>query len=129
MKLKKENILYKERSKIIMFPISKYKFYITPDKTKTVAVSTYAGKKVKGIAKLHPNDVYDENFGKELAAARCNVKITKKRQKDVMKKLRQAYANMREAHKYLERMKEYQHEVDLAENEAVNTLVKLKYLS
>ena len=58
-----------------------------------------------------------------------NVKISKKRQKNAMKKLRQAYVSMREAHKHLEKMKEYQHEADLAEREAINTLVKLKYLS
>lgn len=60
-----------------MFPIEKYHFIKT--RNKIIAMSTFAGKTVKGVAKLNPKDEYDEEFGKRLAAARCNLKIAQKR--------------------------------------------------
>ena len=58
--------------------MTKYNFY-TDGKTKVVAVSTYAGKVVRGVAKCDANDTFSLEKGKELAAARCNQKIAKKR--------------------------------------------------
>ena len=58
--------------------MTKYSFY-TDGKTKVVAVSTYAGKVVRGVAKCDVNDTFSLEKGKELAAARCNEKIAKKR--------------------------------------------------
>ena len=58
--------------------MTKYSFY-TDEKTKVVAVSTYAGKTVRGVAKCDVNDTFSLEKGKELAAARCNQKIAKKR--------------------------------------------------
>ena len=58
--------------------MTKYNFY-TDGKTKVVAVSTYAGKVVRGVAKCDANDTFSLEKGKELAAARCNEKIAKKR--------------------------------------------------
>lgn len=54
-----------------------YKYIETPNKV--IALSTYAGKTVRGIAKCHPNDTFDVEFGRKLAAARCNAKIAAKR--------------------------------------------------
>lgn len=54
-----------------------YKYIVT--KNMVIAISTYAGRTVRGIAKCHPNDTFDEEFGKRLAAARCNEKIAEKR--------------------------------------------------
>lgn len=54
-----------------------YKYIVTNNKV--IALSSYAGKTVRGVAKCHPNDVFDEEFGKKLAAARCNLKIAEKR--------------------------------------------------
>ena len=58
--------------------MTKYSFY-TDGKTKVIAVSTYAGKVVRGVAKCDINDTFSFEKGKELAAARCNEKIAKKR--------------------------------------------------
>ena len=57
--------------------MTKYNFY-TDGKTKVIAVSTYAGKTVRGVAKCDVNDTFSLEKGKELAAARCNEKIAKK---------------------------------------------------
>ena len=60
------------------FPKSKYKIFKGKD-NKVVAVSTYAGKTVRGVAKCDVNDTFSLEKGKELAAARCNEKVAKKR--------------------------------------------------
>lgn len=74
--LKKE---FEER----MFPINKYKFYVARkvngDPYKVYAVSTYAGKTVRGSAKCDPRDEFDLEKGKMLAAARCETKVAEKR--------------------------------------------------
>ena len=58
--------------------MTKYNFY-TDGKTKVIAVSTYAGKVIRGVAKCDVKDTFSFEKGKELAAARCNEKIAKKR--------------------------------------------------
>ena len=74
------------------YPLTKYKFYQYKNNKggiTVVAVSTYAGRTVKGYAKCDPADEFDLEKGKQLAAARCNLKIAQKRQ-------------MRAAEKYME---------------------------
>lgn len=65
-----------------MYPLEKYQYitYTRKDGVKeVVALSTYAGKTVRGVAKCAPGDEYNMGKGMELAAARCNAKIAKKR--------------------------------------------------
>ena len=65
-----------------MYPIDKYRYYkveMPNGGIKTIAVSTYAGKTVRGVAICAPGDTYDENKGKELAAARCELRVAEKR--------------------------------------------------
>ena len=76
-----------------MFPIDRYRFYIYTDKQNrvhTIAVSTYAGKTVKGEAICSTEDTYNEEKGKALAAARCNLKVAQKRLKAADKAVNQA---------------------------------------
>ena len=54
-----------------------YKYVVTP--TKVIALSSYGGRTVRGIAKCHPGDTFNEEVGKALAAARCNEKVAAKR--------------------------------------------------
>jgi len=70
-----------------------YKYVVTP--TKVIALSTYGGRTVRGVAKCHPGDTFNEDVGKALAAARCNEKVAAKR-----------YARANQ--KYKEMCKEYQ---------------------
>lgn len=53
----------------------------------TVAESTFAGKRVKGVAVCHINDTYDKEFGDKLARARCDHVISTKRVRRINKKL------------------------------------------
>ena len=99
-----------------MIDISKYTFtegYTkdreTGEKTirKVVALATYAGKPVRGVAKLNPGDKYSLSSGMELAAARCNLKIAEKRQARAIEKYNEAVAKLNEARQYLNAMSAY----------------------
>lgn len=61
------------------FPIDRYKFHIDPEAKVVVAISTYAGKTCRGIARCSENDTFDVEYGKRLAAARCNAVVSTKR--------------------------------------------------
>lgn len=74
---------------------------------KTVAVSTYAGKTVKGIAICDPRDTYSESTGYELAAARCNVKVANRRVKRAYKELQKAHAAYEVIQKRVAQMESY----------------------
>ena len=89
-----------------MYPISKYKYYITKNKS-IIAVSSYAGKTVKGTAKLNPVDSFNEEFGKELAAARCEVKVAKRRLIRSEDKLAEAAKQLFNAKWYYKHMLDY----------------------
>ena len=108
-----------------MFPISKYKFYITPD-NKTIAISTYAGKTVRGVAKTDPRDTFDAEYGKELAAARCALKIAKRREKRANKQVQKAADQMALAYANLEKMRRYRDDSVVAVNEALFNLMDVE---
>ena len=59
------------------FPMDKYRFYVSHNKV--IAVSSYAGRRVRGVATCAPEDKFDIERGKQLAAARCGQKIAEKR--------------------------------------------------
>jgi hypothetical protein len=60
-----------------MYPLEKYKYYQAGNKV--IAVSTFAGRTVRGVAKCNPKDNFDLEKGKMLAALRCNEKVAKRR--------------------------------------------------
>lgn len=66
------------------YPLEKYKFY-TDNKTIVVACAKHRGKIVKGIAKCASEDTFDLEYGKSLAAARCNLKVASIRLHEVHK--------------------------------------------
>ena len=71
------------------YPLEKYHYYTyrRADGAMVVkAVSTYAGQNIFGKAVCHPNDEFDLEKGKELAAARCNEKVAEKRFRRAKKK-------------------------------------------
>ena len=70
-------------------------------------ISSYAGRKVVGIAKTDPRDVYDPEYGKALARQRCDAKIAEKRYKRSMACLINATDKALEANRYLAKMQRY----------------------
>lgn len=83
----------------------KYKVITLP--TSVIAISTYAGKTVKGIAKVDPRDTFDPEVGKQLAIARCAEKIAIKRQKRAEKKINEAQCQLDAARRHYEKMAAY----------------------
>ena len=84
----------------------KYKFY-TDGANKIVAVSSYAGKSVRGVAKCDPRDDFDENSGKALAEARCALKIAEKRNARARKEYAKATATLKSAQARFDKMCSY----------------------
>lgn len=105
------------------YPIDKYKFY--RDGKNVIAVSSYAGRTVRGVAKLDPRDDFDEDFGKKLASARCNAKITNKRMKNALKKYEKAVKTVTEAKRMESAMKRYYLDAIYEANEAQHDLDEL----
>lgn len=94
-----------------------YRFYVS-DHNKIVAVSTYAGKPVRGVAKCAPTDTFSLEDGKALAAARCNLKISEKRRNRAARKLEEAKRAMQEAQRHLEKMYHYFKDASVALGDA-----------
>ena len=99
-----------------MYDVNKYKCYGYDEKNEdgsirahcVVAISTYAGKTVKGYAKCHPDDAWDWEKGKALAIARCAEKIAAKRNARATRKVAEAQDILSEAIAYLNDMLDYQ---------------------
>ena len=60
--------------------MARYKYYTNGNQV--ICVSSYAKIPVKGVAKCSPEDVFNEEIGKQLARLRCDAKIAKKRVKN-----------------------------------------------
>ena len=104
------------------YPIEKYRFYVN-EKEKTVyAISTFAGKIVRGIAKCAPEDNFDVEFGKRLAASRCNMKVAKRRLSIAKRKYNWAKAWFEAAEFHLEDMAAYMEDATTAFENAKNKL-------
>lgn len=106
------------------YSFDKYKYFTYNDKTTGAtcvsAISTYAGKKVRGVAKCDPRDNFDQEKGKQLAAMRCNLKVAERREKRAARKVAEAFAQMQAAQNYYTRMMEY-HNDAIADVKNANT--------
>ena len=89
------------------YPIEKYAFYVSENQKQVIAVSTYAGRKIKGVAKCDPRDEFSLEKGKGLAAVRCALKIAEKRAKRAARKYKEAIAESDARFKYAQKMQDY----------------------
>ena len=92
------------------YPLEKYDYYThtLPDGTiEVIAKSTYAGKTVKGKAKCHPEDTFDVETGKKLAALRCARKVAEKRMCRSVDCVNEAKEMLAIAEQYLNDMRDY----------------------
>lgn len=94
------------------YPIEKYRFIETNNKI--IAISTYAGKTVRGVAKCDPRDKFNAEKGRQIAVARCAHKIAKKRMKRADRKYEEALIAAENAKHYLEKMRVYMTEAHAA---------------
>ena len=83
-----------------------YRIYETPNKV--IAVSSFAGQTVRGVAKCNPADEFDPDKGAALAAARCGVKIAEKRVKRAYSKVDEAKQAVCDALNHLSDMMKYE---------------------
>lgn len=97
-----------------MYPIEKYNFKTytktNEDGTKStvvVAITTYCGKIVKATAKCSEDDEFSLEKGKELAAARCDLKVCTKRQNRSFNKRREASLALEDAKTNFNKMDKY----------------------
>lgn len=86
-------------------PMEKYRFI--QNGNKVIAISTYAGKTVRGVAKCDPRDTMDLETGKKIAALRCAQKVAKRRLKRANKKLDEAYDMLKKATTRVADMQDY----------------------
>ena len=93
-----------------------YRIYETPNKV--IAVSSFAGQTVRGVAKCNPADEFNSEKGAYLAAARCGVKIAEKRLKRAYNKVDEAKAQVDAAIHYLSDMMKYQSDAEASLNVA-----------
>ena len=93
------------------YGLDKYKFYVANKEDGTpyqvIAVSTYAGRTVRGVAKCDPRDEFDLEFGKKLASARCAYKIAEKRKARATEEYRKAAYEADQATMRFNEMKQY----------------------
>lgn len=105
------------------FPFEKYRYYHNDNQV--IAVSTFAGRTVRGIAKCDPKDKFSLETGKKLAALKCNNKITAKRLKRAAMQYVEAEKSIVEAQKHAERMKRYYMDAKVENKEAETELANL----
>lgn len=87
--------------------VNRYDYYTDGEQHKIIAVSSFAGKKVRGVAKCSPEDKYDPNIGMDLATLRCNVKIASKRLARAEQKKYEAYEAFADAAQHYDAMSNY----------------------
>ena len=104
-----------------MYPIEKYKFY-TDGKTKVIAVSTYGGRTVRGVAKCSPQDTFDLEKGKELAALRCNLRVAEKRSKRAYEKCVESLREYNRMNVKFDKMEQYLMDAEAEEENAMRLL-------
>ncbi len=102
-----------------------YKFYtqkLNDGRIKTIAISTYAGRTVRGSAICDFSDQYNEEVGRKIASARCATKIAQKRVNRANNKRLEAEEMMKAALAHYLKMIVYY-------NDAVEAQERAMYLS
>ena len=102
------------------FPIEGYHFY--QHGNRVIAVTTYAGRKVRGVAVCASDDAFDLEYGKRLAAARCNYKVAQKRRERATGKVYEAIHAFEKADRELQKYRQYFYDASDAVIEAGNEL-------
>ena len=90
--------------------MSKYTFVTHTRKdgrVEVIAFSTFGGKSVRGKAICAEGDIFDEEKGKLLAAARCNAKVAAKRYARAKQKIAEAEKAVADATKFYDKMRHY----------------------
>ena len=95
----------------------KHNYKIYTHDNEVIAVTSFARRPVRSIAKCDPRDTFDVEFGKALAIARCDVKVADKRLAAAKKRLDKANEAMIAAKRELDAANKY---FNLAQEEHVD---------
>lgn len=112
----------------MMYPIEKYKYYVTKTKAgehKVIAATTYAGRTVRGVAICSKDDEFSLEKGKQLAAMRCALKVANKRLNRATDKVDEAVMIYNKADAHLTKMTCYHRDAYEAKTEVEEALDKL----
>lgn len=98
--------------------MARYNIYF--NKNQCIAVTRYAGKSVRAVAKCDPVDKFDGAYGERLATARCDVKVAEKRQRRAVELANSAINALIDYQKRVDKLMEFvtQATAELAEAEA-----------
>ena len=94
----------------------KYKYIVTGNKV--IAISSFAKKPVRGIARCMDSDTFNEENGKKLATLRCNEKVAAKRYKRASSYYEQANMMYNIWKSELERAEKYRNDSKITLDEA-----------
>lgn len=111
-----------------MYPLEKYRYYVyqRADGAKVVkAISTYAGRRIMGKAVCDPKDEFSLDLGKQLAAARCNAEVARRRRERAEKKVIDSYSAIVEAERKYDKAIAYFADADKAVKESWQELKEL----
>lgn len=97
----------------------------TDGHSKVIAVSSFAGQTVRGVAKCAPNDTFDLEYGKRLAIARCASKIAEKRAVRAEAKVIEAYDMVNKTLDHLFKMLRYSADAESVAEDAMCNLAEV----
>ena len=101
-----------------------YKIYT--HNNEVIAVTSFARRPVRAVAKCDPRDTFNVEFGKALAVARCDVKVADKRLVAAKKRLDKANEAMIAAKRELDAANKY---FNLAQEEHVDAYKSVAILT
>jgi hypothetical protein len=84
-----------------------YSFHVDEEGKKIIAVTHYAGRAVRGIAKCAPEDTFDIELGCKIAVARCEIKVARAKIRNAAAKYLEAAKAADAAQKRYDNMKQY----------------------
>ena len=84
-----------------------YSFHIDEEGKKVIAVTHYAGRAVRGIAKCAPEDTFDVELGCKIAVARAERKVARAKIRNAAAKYLEAAKAADAAQKRFDDMKQY----------------------
>ena len=84
-----------------------YSFHVDEEGKKVIAVTHYAGRAVRGIAKCAPEDTFDVEIGCKIAVARAEAKAARAKIRNAAAKYLEAAKAADAAEKRFDEMKQY----------------------
>ena len=99
---------------------------ILPDQKKVIAIGTYRGKSVRGVAKCDPKDTFNPETGKKLAIARLDQRLNYKRRVTALQRLDELDAKMEALRTQFEKLSEARERTQANLNDLYDESIELE---